>query len=354
MDITWTAITGVRIFDGHGLLPPATVVIEEGVIAAITPDDATSLSAGGVLLPGLIDAHVHLHGRESLEQLCRWGVTTALDMACGPRELLDKLRGVPGLTDIRSAGIPAIAPGSAHSRIPLLGQLGLVRDPQDAASFVASRVAEGSDYIKVILGSPGGDHDQPTLDALIAAAHAHGKLVIAHAASYAPALRAMAAGVDAVTHVPLDRALDQAAVGQGVQFAIPTLAMMEAMVQRGARADADYDTARASVTVLHDAGVPILAGTDANQAPGVPAAVSHGESLHRELELLVGAGLSTVEVLRAATVLPAEHFGLPDRGVIEPGRRADLILIDGDPVQDIKATRSIRRIWSGGIEHLPS
>jgi imidazolonepropionase-like amidohydrolase len=359
MDMTRTVITGVRIFDGHGLLPPATVVIEEGVIAAITPDDAASLSAGGVLLPGLIDAHVHLHGRESLEQLCSWGVTTALDMACGPRELLDKLRGVPGLTDIRSAGIPAIAPGSAHSYIPLLGQLGLVRDPQDAARFVASRVAEGSDYIKVILGSPGGDHDQPTLDALIAAAHAHGKLVIAHAASYAPALRAMAADVDAVTHVPLDRALDQAALDQaaldqGVRFAIPTLAMMEAIVQRGARADADYESARASVTALHDAGVPILAGTDANQAPGVPAAVSHGESLHRELELLVGAGLSTVDALRAATVLPAEHFGLPDRGVIEPGRRADLILIDGDPVQDIKATRSIRRIWCGGIEYLPS
>jgi imidazolonepropionase-like amidohydrolase len=354
MDMTRIVITGVRIFDGHGLLPPATVVIEDGIIAAITPDNATSLSAGGVLLPGLIDAHVHLHGRESLERLCSWGVTTALDMACGPRELLDELRGVPGLTDIRSAGIPAIAPGSAHSHIPLLGQLGLVHDPEDAARFVASRIAEGSDYIKVILGSPGGDHDQPTLDALIAAAHAHGKLVIAHAASYASAFRAMAAGVDAVTHVPLDRALDKAAVDQGVHFAIPTLAMMEAIVQRGARADADYDRARASVTALHEAGVPILAGTDANQAPGVPAAVSHGESLHRELELLVDAGLSTVDALRAATVLPAEHFGLPDRGVIEPGRRADLILIDGDPVQDIKATRSIRRIWCGGTEHLPS
>jgi imidazolonepropionase-like amidohydrolase len=351
MDMTRTAITGVRIFDGRGLLPPATVVIENGIIAAISVDPAgAGDGTGGVLLPGLIDAHVHLHGRESLEQLSSWGVTTALDMACGPAELLAGLREARGLTDIRSAGVPAIAPGSAHSHIPLLGQLGLVHDPQEAARFVASRLAEGSDYIKIVLGSPGGDHDQPTLDALIAAAHAHGKLVIAHTASYGPAVRAIAAGVDAITHVPLDRPLDQG----GVPFAIPTLAMMEAIVQRGARPGTDYATARTSVTALHEACVPILAGTDANQAPGVPAAVSHGESLHRELELLVDAGLSTVDALRAATVLPAEYFGLNDRGVIEPGRRADMVLIDGDPVQDIKATQSIRRIWCGGAEYRPN
>jgi imidazolonepropionase-like amidohydrolase len=347
MDMTGTAITGVRIFDGRRLLPPATVIIADGRIAAIDPTPASP--AAGVLLPGLIDAHVHLHGRQSLEQLSRWGVTTALDMACGPREMLDELRGVPGVTDIRSAGIPAIAPGSAHSRIPVVGQLGLVHDPEEAAHFVANRVAEGSDYIKIVLGSPGADHDQPTLDALIAAAHEHGKLVIAHASSYEPAARAAAAGVDATTHVPPDRTLEAAAVA-GLRFTIPTLTMMEAIVQRGGRPGAGYATARDSVAALHDAGVPILAGTDANQAPGVPALVSHGESLHRELELLVDAGLSTVDALRAATVVPAEYFGLHDRGVIEPGRRADLVLIDGDPVQDIKATRTIRRTWCGGAE----
>jgi imidazolonepropionase-like amidohydrolase len=53
-------------------------------------------------------------------------------------------------------------------------------------------------------------------------------------------------------------------------------------------------------------------------------------------------------------VLPAEYFGLNDRGVIEPGRRADMVLIDGDPVQDIKATQSIRRIWCGGAEYRPN
>jgi imidazolonepropionase-like amidohydrolase len=67
--------------------------------------------------------------------------------------------------------------------------------------------------------------------------------------------------------------------------------------------------------------------------------------------LLIEAGLSNVEALRAATVLPAQHFGLHDRGVIEPGRRADLVLIDGDPIADIRATRQIRRVWCAGVEH---
>ena len=75
-----------------------------------------------------------------------------------------------------------------------------------------------------------------------------------------------------------------------------------------------------------------------------------GESLHRELELLVVAGLSTIDALRAATSLPAKHFGLSDRGIIAPGHRADLVLIADDPIADISATRSIQRVWCGGME----
>ena len=80
----------------------------------------------------------------------------------------------------------------------------------------------------------------------------------------------------------------------------------------------------------------------------------HGESLHRELELLVDAGLSTLDALLAATALPARYFGLTDRGAIEPGLRADLILIEADPLADITGTRAISRIWCGGVEHEPA
>lgn len=95
---------------------------------------------------------------------------------------------------------------------------------------------------------------------------------------------------------------------------------------------------------LKAARVPILAGTDAPN-PGT----LHGASIHRELELLVKAGLTPVEALTAATSAPAAQFRLSDRGRIEPGRRADLLLVKGDPTTDIKATRSIARVWKGGV-----
>jgi imidazolonepropionase-like amidohydrolase len=350
-------VTNVRVFDGRQLLPLGTVVIEAGRIGRDGVASEVIDGEGGVLLPGLIDAHVHLHDRHTLEQLAGFGVTTAFDMACAPPELVDSLRAVPGLTDIRSAGTPAVAPGSLHSRIPGTGQRGLIGGPDQAARFVADRIAEGSDYIKIIVGNPGLSHDQATLDALTAAAREHNKLTVAHASSYLAVQLAQRARVNVLTHVPLDQALDEAAAATAIadgRILIPTLAMMEGVVAQSAPPGADYAAARQSVSVMYRAGVPILAGTDANAAAGLPAAISHGTSLHHELELLVDAGLSTVDALRAATSRPAHYFGLADRGVIEPGRRADLVLIAGNPLHDITATRSIRRIWCGGAEVAPS
>ncbi len=352
-----TAVTNVRVFDGRQLQTLGTVVIEGSRIGAEGVADRVVDGAGGVLMPGLIDAHVHLNDRHTLEQLAGYGVTTAFDMACAPPELVNSLRAVPGLTDIRSAGTPAVAPGSLHSRIPVTGQRGLISGPDQAARFVADRIAEGSDYLKIIVGNPGLSHDQATLDALTAAARERSELTVAHASSYEAVEMAQRARVNVLTHVPLDKALDESAAARAIadgRILIPTLAMMEGVVAQSAPPGADYAAARQSVTVMYRAGVPILAGTDANVAAGVPAAISHGASLHHELELLVDAGLSPLDALRGATSRPAHYFGLADRGLIEPGRRADLVLIDGNPLQDITATRSIRRIWCGGTEVTPT
>jgi imidazolonepropionase-like amidohydrolase len=350
------ALTNARVFDGRQLTRDRTVVIEAGRIGT-DPAGARAIDCGGgVLLPGLIDAHVHLDGPGRLEALASYGVTTALDMASVPQETA-ALRGHAGLTDIRSAGIPAIAPGSFHAHIPRIGERGLIAGADEAKRFVADRVAEGSDYIKIVVGSPFADHDQATIDALVAAAHEQGKMVVAHASSAGSVARAQAAGADILTHAPLDQALEPAAAAQAAasgRVVVPTLTMMAGIVASIAPPGADYANARASVAVLHAAGVPILAGTDANDSAGTPARNPHGDSLHRELELLAEAGLSTLEVLLAATALPARYFGLPDRGAIEPGLRADLILIEEDPLQDIRATRSIRRIWCGGLERAPA
>ncbi|HWM91443.1 MAG TPA: amidohydrolase family protein, partial [Thermoanaerobaculia bacterium] len=96
-----------------------------------------------------------------------------------------------------------------------------------------------------------------------------------------------------------------------------------------------------NVRRLHEAGVPILAGTD--QA-------THGISIHRDLELLVQAGLEPIDALEGATSAAAKAFGLTDRGRIAKGLRADLVLVQGDPTVNIKATRAIQRVWKTGVE----
>src|ERR1700686_4866680 len=73
-----------------------------------------------------------------------------------------------------------------------------------------------------------------------------------------------------------------------------------------------------------------------------------GKSLHRELELLVRCGISPAQALAAATAEPARVFGLADRGRVAAGQRADLVLVSGDPLTDITATRAIERIWRAG------
>lgn len=350
-----TALTNVRVFDGRTLLPPTTVVID-GAVLGTDPAGAVEINGGGgVLLPGLIDAHVHLHGPETLITLARFGVTTALDMACWPPARVRELRQAHGTTDIRSAGTPAIGPAGPHSHIPGMAADAVVTEPGQARGFVVARIAEGSDYLKVVLEAPGqGGPDRPVVEALVLAAHAAGKKVIAHAATPGAYALALSTDMDVITHVPLGHPLSaedaQRMAAQG-QVAIPTLTMMERTAAARGLPPAGLAAAVESVRTLLDAGVTVLAGTDANSQPGVPAQVPHGESLHRELELLVEAGLTPAQALQAATTLTAGCFDLQDRGSIAPGLRADLVLLRADPTEDIRAVRQIERVWCAGVEH---
>jgi imidazolonepropionase-like amidohydrolase len=344
------ALTNVRVFDGERLLEPATVVIDGDRIGSDPAGATTWEGDGRVLLPGLIDCHIHLTDSSTLAALARQGVTTGLDMGTWPPELVASLRNRPGVTDVRSSGTGATHPASMHAKRMGRAQ-GLVADPDEARAYVSQRVAEGADYIKIIVDPPG--FDEPTVRALVEAAHARGLRTVAHAATRDAVLLAQAAGVDVLTHAPIDRTLEEGEVERtrtSGQVVVPTLTMMEAIVERiGAVAPVSYDVARSSVGQWYRAGVPILAGTDANQTPSAPASPPYGSSLHHELELLVDAGLSAVDALRAATIVAARHFGLSDRGVIAPGKRADLVLIDGDPLQDISVVGKIAAVWCAGV-----
>ncbi|KAJ5756901.1 uncharacterized protein N7511_007083 [Penicillium nucicola] len=348
-----TAIINVRVFDGDKICDPSTVIIEGEAIGSSDVIPTKTIDArGAILLPGLIDCHVHLTGPDDLTRMTEFGITTALDMGTWPIQLLESLRNQKGVTDIRACGIPATAPGSVHSHIPSLPREALVANAIDAERFVADRIAEAADYIKIVADVPGPD--QETLNALTKEAHRNEKLVIAHAVTLIATHMAQLAGADIITHTAVDGTLSDQDIQDMVEnkrISIPTLTMMKGVARSK---NQKFETACKNVAALHLAGVSVFAGTDANKAAGVPSQVDHGVSLHEELELLVSCGMSTTEVLRAATSLPARYFGLHDRGVIKPGYRADLVLVRENPIDDIKATRLIERTWVAGQEFVRS
>jgi imidazolonepropionase-like amidohydrolase len=366
-----TVFTNVGVFDGTGVSPLRTLIVRDGLITddAVGPADAETVDGnGGVLLPGLIDSHVHIDTRSDLEQCARAGVTTVLDMATRDLAALDSLRDPTALPTVLRAGMPASAPGGTHTKKMGFAGSSAVTSEADAARFVADRAREGVDYIKVIVEDPRMPGTKalpaPILVAIAAAAHARELLVVAHAVTSAALRLADAAGVDVITHAPLDRALraeEAAALAERGAVLVPTLVMMRGVSEAVGRKlmfrllrrfriapPVEYAHARGSVAAARKAGLTILAGTDANNEAGVPFNPRHGSSLADELGLLVDAGLTPAAAIRSATASPASTFGLNDRGAIAAGLRADLILVDGDPTLDIAAIRNVRGVWIAG------
>lgn len=369
------AITNVRIFDGDSVSDRRTVFVRDGLIAGDAPTGQTNPAesvlqgavvegpvfdgAGATLLPGLIDTHVHLDAFGNLAQFAGWGVTTALDMGTNPRSLVDSMRNIAGSTDLRSALSPASGPGGLQTTMNTFAPSTVVTGPDDAERFIADRVEEGCDFVKIIIEDPAEKGpaalSAETLRALVNAAHAAGFQTIAHASSDAAVQLGLDAGTDILTHVPLRSRVTPAQIAQMVAQStaiIPTLSMMAGIAAKfGMPTEGPgpgIHTAQASVADIFAAGLTVAAGTDANNAPFVPFSPPLGESIHGELELLVGAGLSPLDALRSATSVAADLFHLRDRGRIAPGLRADLVLVDGDPTTDISATSRLRHVWIGG------
>lgn len=388
-------IGNVRPVSAGRTLSATHVRVENGTITAVGDSSITQEAdvridgRGEVLMPGLIDSHVHLlPGSTQLAAI--FGVTTVIDMFSKPeiiepeRELVAASDGGWGLAaaDVRTSSIGATAPGGhptlAYSPFPY------VTGPQDAEPFVAGRIAEGANHLKIIYDDGSGAMlDIPalsvvTIEALVEAAHRHDLVVSAHVSTARGSVTMARAGVDVLAHAPMDRMTAEqiqeiAAAGVAV---IPTLSITDGfpgsdgvmallgeprlaarlptrwcrVVERQAKRwmppqAPDGRAQRDNVAALHEAGVLILAGTDAPN-PGLV----HGASLHRELQHLVAAGLTPHEALASATSVPAQVFGLTDRGVIRVGARADLVLTSGDPTSDIATSASITQVWVRGRE----
>ena len=367
-----TVFTNVRVFDGADVTASRMLIVRDGLITddVARPADAETVDGNNlVLLPGLIDSHVHIDTRSDLEQCVRAGVTTVLDMATRDLAALDSLRDPTALPTVLRAGLPASAPGGTHTRKMGFAGSSAVTSEEDAERFVADRARDGVDYVKVIVEDPKMPGTKalpaPIIAAIVAAAHTKGLLVVAHAVTSAAVRLADDAGVDVITHAPLNRDLnadEAAAIAARGGVLVPTLTMMRGVSEAVGRKlmfrvlrrlriapPVEYAHARGSVAAAREAGLTIVAGTDANNEAGVPFSPRHGSSLADELELLVDAGLTPTEAIRSATALPARTFGLDDRGVIAAGLRADLTLVDGDPTVHIGAIRNVRGVWIAGL-----
>ena len=387
------AVVGARVFDGETTLERATVVVADGRIVSIGDAPAPAgvprvRGEGRTLLPGLFDAHVHAFDAGGLADALRFGVSTELDhftawQFFAPLKPAREDLARTDRADLFSAGTMVTSPGGHGTQFGL--NIPTISGPDAAPTFVRARLDEGSDWIKIAY-EPGNPMlpsvSRDTLLAVVAAAHAEGALAVVHVSSLEGARDAAAAGADGLVHVfgdaPIDDALLAALKAQNM-FVIPTLSIIASAADEGVgpalAADArlapylseaqksgllqsfgipadspwrvrfNLAIATENVRRLHQAGVSILAGTDAPN-PGTV----YGASLHGELKLLVAAGLSPVEALTAATSRPAASFRIPERGRIAPGMRADLVLVEGDPTADIEATRAIARVFKNGYE----
>ena len=354
-----TAIKNAAIFDGTTILKTGTVVIEGGLITDKTSGEITIDGTGCTLLPGLIDSHVHLDSLHDLEAAAHCGVTTMLDMATRSAAALDVLRNHPGLPRIESCYLPAFPPRSDVRTKMGYPDNAEITSKQKAVQFVNEQISSGAAYIKILLEEMGvnGGAEFPSelIGAIVEEAHRHHKRVIAHAVSPISYKVAMEANVDVMTHIPFTIPVPQPiidAVAAKGCVSVPTMGMMKGIVEsvkkQNPQVPFSYEFVRQSVAAIHKSGITILAGTDSNNDPTAPCAIPYGYGLQAELSLMVDAGLTPVEALQSATSKPANYFGLEDRGVIAAGRRADLLLVEGDPTMDIQAIKNVKGVWIGG------
>jgi imidazolonepropionase-like amidohydrolase len=318
----------------------------------------------------------------------RFGVTTELDMfdlshdfdawraqrvSLAPTQEADTWAAGTGVT-VKGGGPIQDLPPSIE--VPTLDSAAGAKD------FVAARIAEGSDYIKLFienLSEYRTDKSLPTLTrdevcAVIRAAHESGKLVTSHAQAEWGAQEAIECATDGLAHMFPDQIADADFIAlakarrifvqttddvwagvAGLDFATTLAAdprvqkylsdsQKQSLLQGNKNPHPDFFTnALQNTRLLHQAGIDLIAGTDAPNP-----STAHGVSLHEELQILVKAGFTPEQALNAATALPARIFHLDDRGHIALGARADLVLVDGNPTTNISSTLSIVNIWKNG------
>jgi imidazolonepropionase-like amidohydrolase len=384
------AIVGATLIDGttRDPIPDAAVVVTGDTITAAGPRAAVTVpqnadvidTKGQTLLPGLIDAHLHSDGQyATAPTFLRRGVTTIRDPGAWIESYDAMLHTAEPMPRLFLTGPHFDQAPVAHPADALV-----VNTKEEARAAVARFADQGAVAFKVYFRLPAD-----LIAEVATAAHARGLYVTGHL-ELVKATDAIRAGLDGIEHVTsfgtslagddasapfvasvrennearrkaryelwgkldLDRCENlkptiDLAVERGIVLC-PTLAVFE--LRPGDKTATDL-TARGYVNMLkftglyHRAGGKIVVGSHTS----VPHA-EKGWAYQREMELLVEAGLTPAEVIRAATLDNAKYFRAADRlGSVAPGKRADLVLVAGDPLKDISAMRNVRRVMLNGV-----
>ena len=393
-------LTGARLFDGTGapVRDGAAVLVADGVIERVgaagdpAPDGAHVIDlAGRMLLPGLINAHVHVQGHEPAPTHGAEPLLTGTSAHFLQARLRDTLR--MGVTTLRNVGSQALQPQEARQamrygafRGPRLLTCGLIISatapggrfygamyreadgPDEMRKAVREQLRDGADFIKVMTtGARSNELEDPEpaqmtdseLAAVVDEAHRMGFRVAAHVEGLDGTAAAIAHGVDTVEHgmYLIQRPELLEAMAARGQVLVPTLSgyywmggfgdavdpatatidahMLPSIVQL---AHHNLEQGTLSMRAAHAAGVKIALGSDRDGVSGDDTAL--------ELVRMVHHGLTGAEALRSATAVAAQALGLEEHiGTIAPGRLADLVVVDGDPVAAPELLLDPGRIW---------
>ncbi|HET8776456.1 MAG TPA: amidohydrolase family protein [Candidatus Limnocylindria bacterium] len=397
--MTRILFSGGRVVDGTGTDPAdADVVIEDGRIVEVGPgldgDESVDVT-GKALLPGLFDCHTHVvfstidtmrriqtpfsyrfyQAMHNLEATLRIGITTVRD--AGGADLGVKQAVEDGL--IRgprmqiSLGMISQTGGHGDGWLPSGANLRLDSHPGvpntivNGADEMRVKVRElvrmGADVIKVaVSGGVLSPRDKPThahfrleeLKVLVEEATAAGIWVMAHAQATPGIKNAIRAGIRSIDHgIYLDDEAIEMMLARGT-WLVPTLVAPRGVIDAAAAGAAIPEASvakahevaeihRASFAKAVEAGVKVAMGTDSGVTP-------HGNNL-QELELMVEGGMTPMQAIVATTQSAAELMGLEDElGTLEPGKRADLVVVDGDPLEVATLKDRIEAVYQDGVQ----
>jgi len=332
-----------------------TRIVAVGPVGGIpVPDDAEVLDVrGATILPGFINAHVH-HGYDAsnLRAWAQAGVTTVRDLGTQSR-WAERSSGVFEDRDALNADVQNARLVAAGPIVTTVGGYGgyAVTSPEDARAKVDGLIDAGADVIKIAIEDDLQGRRWPMLTqeemmAIVKTAHARGIRVAAHVSRSEHVRMALEAGVDDVNHMAVDRVssdLLTRMVVRGMVW-VPTLELWEGVSHRHGLSWNLW--AASNLRRFVEAGGVVALGTDFD---GYSTPFDLGMPF-TEIRLMHEAGMTAMQIIQAATRNAAVVCGLDDSlGTIEPGKIADLLVVEGDPLTDLDAVGSVLLVIRDGV-----